>query len=227
MKPHRKLVGWGLGLALASLLLPPLGLPALILGILAMVRGRAGAGTVIVVAALIFPLVGAEVLKALVVKPYRAPSETMAPTIEVGDRFFVDRLSYRLGDPSVGDIVVFHAPAGAESGRCGAPVQVGQACTRPTSERSDVDFVQRIVAGPGDRVALRDGRVLLDGKLQDQPFVGRCEEDICDLPRPVTVPADHWFVLGDNRAASSDSRMWGPVPERWLVGKQLLTYWSG
>jgi signal peptidase I len=96
-------------------------------------------------------------IQAFLVKPYRIPSESMVPTLEVGQRVLVNRIGARFSDPQVGDIVVFHPPAGAEqSNECGGgPPPPSQACATPTDDRADVNFIKRVVAGPGDRLAIR------------------------------------------------------------------------
>ncbi|HEV2785317.1 MAG TPA: signal peptidase I, partial [Solirubrobacteraceae bacterium] len=109
-------------------------------------------------------------IQAFLVKPYRIPSESMVPTLEVGQRVLVNRIGARFGDPEVGDIVVFHPPAGAErDNTCGGgPPPDGQVCGRPTKEKADVNFIKRVVAGPGDRLAVQDGHVILNGRRQQE-----------------------------------------------------------
>jgi signal peptidase I len=167
-------------------------------------------------------------IQAFLVKPYRIPSESMVPTLEVGQRVLVNRIGSRFGDPSVGDVVVFHPPAGAErSNECGGgPPPPGQVCIRPTDERADVNFIKRVVAGPGDRISVRDGHVILNGERQEEAYIRPCGgAEACDLPREVRVPADHYFMMGDNRGESDDSRFWGPVPRDWIIGEAFGTYW--
>ena len=167
-------------------------------------------------------------IQAFLVKPYRIPSESMVPTLEIGQRVLVNRIGARFGDPDVGDVVVFHPPAGAEQGReCGGgPPPQGQVCTQPSAEKADVNFIKRVVAGPGDRLRLEDGRVVLNGERQDEPFAQPCGGgEGCDFPSEITVPAGHYFMMGDNRGASDDSRFWGPVPEEWIIGEAFATYW--
>ncbi len=177
---------------------------------------------VIVVVALVLALV----IQAVLVKPYRIPSESMEPTLDVGQRVLVNRLGHRFGDPSIGDILVFHPPAGSDTNQCGAPVQQGQPCGRPTPERSDVNFIKRVVAGPGDTIAIRNGRVVRNGKLQKERYVRPCAGgEQCNFPVPVKVPPGHWFMMGDNRGSSDDSRFWGPVPKKWIIGGAFATYW--
>jgi signal peptidase I len=176
------------------------------------------------VLSVVAPCVSALLIQAFLFKPYRVPSESMEPTISVGDRILVNRL----GDPEVGDVVVFHPPSGAATNECASRPRDGQMCARPQPGELDVAFVKRIVAGPGDRVALRAGRVVRNGRLVEESYVTPCPgEEACEFPIPVTVPAGHWLVLGDNRAASDDSRFWGAVPDDAIVGTKVLTYWHG
>jgi signal peptidase I len=167
-------------------------------------------------------------IQAFLVKPYRIPSESMVPTLEIGQRVLVNRIGARFGDPDVGDIVVFHPPAGAEQDNtCGSgPPPEGQVCDEPTPEKADVNFIKRVVAGPGDRIAIDDGHVILNGERQQEDFIRPCGGGSdCDFPVEVTVPADHYFMMGDNRGASDDSRFWGPVPRDWIIGGAFATYW--
>jgi signal peptidase I len=90
-----------------------------------------------------------------------------------------------------------------------------------------VNFIKRVVAGPGDPLSVADGHVVLNGKRQREAFFTEpCGEGPeCDLPREITVPPDHWFMMGDNRGASDDSRFWGPVPTDAIVGRAFFRYW--
>jgi signal peptidase I len=166
-------------------------------------------------------------IQAFLVKPYRIPSGSMLPTLDINQRVLVNRIGARFGDPEVGDIVVFHPPTGAEQGNaCGTEPPNGQACAEPTDEKADVNFIKRVVAGPGDRLAIRDGRVILNGERQQEDFIRPCGGGgDCDFPREITVPADHYFMMGDNRGESDDSRFWGPVPRDWIIGGAFGTYW--
>ena len=169
-------------------------------------------------------------IQAFLVKPYRIPSESMVPTLEVGQRVLVNRIGSRFSDPSVGDVVVFHPPAGSETDTCGDPDRgEGEACSRPTNDRADVNFIKRVVAGPGDTITVQNGHVVRNGKRQSEPFIANtCGDDAgrgCNLTTPVKVPAGHWFMMGDNRGESDDSRFWGPVPEKWIIGGAFATYW--
>ncbi len=171
-------------------------------------------------------------IQAFVVKPYRIPSESMVPTLQVGQRVLVNRLTTRFGDPSIGDITVFRPPAGSEQmplDQCGERPPQGEACNKPTPQRSNVNFIKRIVAGPGDTVSIVRGRVILNGKLTSEPFISdTCAGGngaACTLPRTIKIPPGHWFMMGDNRGESDDSRFWGPIPTEWIIGPAFATYW--
>jgi signal peptidase I len=165
-------------------------------------------------------------IQAVLVKPFRIPSESMVPTLEVGQRVLVDRVTFRIGEPERGDVVVFKPPRGADDNVCGERHSSRSACPRPTSERSDTNFIKRVVAIGGDRLRIVDGRVILNGKRQREPFIrpdSTC--DICNLPAEITIPKGMYFMMGDNRGESADSRFWGPVPKKWLIGQAFMTYW--
>jgi signal peptidase I len=164
------------------------------------------------------------VFAAIFMRPYRIPSAAMEPTVKIGDRVLVPRLGGY--DAERGDIVVFHPPSGSDTVRCGVEPPPNQACAQPTEGESDVTFVKRIVAVGGDRLSIERGGVVLNGERQDEPYA-RLDDacQACNLPREITVPDGHVYMLGDNRAASADSREWGPVPEDSIVGRVVARYW--
>lgn len=161
------------------------------------------------------------------VKPYQVSSGSMAPTAIVGQRIVADHLRDDSWNPKVGEIIVFKAPGGAENGashECGSERSPGTACLVPLRGRTHTSFVKRVVGAPGDRIEINDGHVIRNGQAADEPFVGFCEEEICNLA-PFTVPAESFFVMGDNRGDSSDSRFWGPVPRAQIIGRVFGSYW--
>jgi len=162
-----------------------------------------------------------------VVKPYQIPSGSMEPTLDIGQRVLVNRFLYHVKDPKVGDIVVFHPPAGAEGGageQCGVNRNQDEPCPTPTSQQASDNFIKRIVAGPGDKIAVKEGHPVVNGRMvADEPYINPCLS--CNLPRAITVPPDHYFMMGDNRGASDDSREWGPIPRGWIIGEAFATYW--
>jgi signal peptidase I len=170
-------------------------------------------------------------IQALLVKPYQIPTGSMEPTLDVGQRVLVNRALFHFRDPRVGDVIVFHPPAGADRGNeCGdrqaGPDVSRKACDRPTPERSASNFIKRIVAGPGDRLRIKEGHPVVNGTAAEEDFVRPCKGlGACDLPEEVVVPPGHYFMMGDNRGASDDSRYWGPVPREWIIGQAFVTYW--
>ena len=167
-------------------------------------------------------------IQAWLIKPYQIPSESMEPTLDVGQRVLVNRFLYHLNDPSLGDIVVFHPPAGADNGtECGAPHSPRQSCPRPTQAESSQNFIKRIVAGPGDTLSVRNGHPVVNGVEKDEEsYIKPCgSASSCNLPKPIKIPPGYYFMMGDNRGESDDSRFWGPVPRDWIIGKAFATYW--
>lgn len=156
-------------------------------------------------------------LKAEVANPYRVPTSSMEPTLRcaspgegctggTSDRIIANRFIYRFREPRRGEIVVFRTPPAA-----------AREC------REGGTFVKRLVGLPGETVTERDGRVLIDGRPLREPYVTATRRD--GLSGTWHVPRGSYFFMGDNRAASCDSRMWGSVPRRNLVGPVFATYW--
>ncbi len=166
-------------------------------------------------------------IQAVLVKPFRIPSQSMEPTLDVGQRVLVNRFIYHFSDPGVGDVIVFHPPAGADRGtECGVHRDPGEPCPEPTARKSEQNFIKRIVAGPGDRLSVRDGHPVVNGRMAQEDFILSCRGTAaCNLPKPITIPPDHYFMMGDNRGSSDDSRYWGPIPRDWIIGKAFATYW--
>jgi signal peptidase I len=167
-------------------------------------------------------------IQAFLVKPFRIPSESMEPTLDIGQRVLVNRLTTHFSNPHRGDIVVFKPPKGADTNMCGIPSEPddGHPCQKETPQRSNSNFIKRVVAVPGDRIKVIAGRVYLDGKEQKEPYIRKDATcPICNLPKEITIPPGHFFMMGDNRGQSADSREWGPVPKKWIIGHAFFTYW--
>ncbi len=191
-------------------------------------KKSAGGSAVELVVIVVVALGLALAIQAFLVKPYRIPSESMVPTLTVNQRVLVNRIGNNFGDPQIGDVMVFHPPTGAEDslGRCGVTVGESEICSRPTDERADVNFIKRVVAGPGDRLRIRNGRAIVNGRPLDEPYAEPCGGgEGCDFAGEIRVPEGHWFMMGDNRGESADSRFWGPVPRDWFIGGAFATYW--
>ena len=161
-------------------------------------------------------------IKAWVVNPYRIPSSSMEPTLHCArpasgcesrfsDRVLANRFIYRFRDPKRGEIVVFETPPAARA-RCGA----------------GGTFVKRLIGLPGERVELRNERgssyVYIDGRKLDEPYIQPRRRDTRG-PETFNVPQGQYFMMGDNRSQSCDSREWGTVPRENLIGKVFSTYW--
>ena len=181
------------------------------------VRRRLGR-RVLAVAALALVVLG--VSMHTTVREYKVISGSMEPTLKVGQRVTADPA----GSPQVGDIVVFHPPTGARTNDpvCGSGFQgagSSQPCNAGVPDESPRVFVKRVVAGPGDLIAIVDGRAVRNGVRASEPYIAPCGPGApCSFPTPVRVPAGEYYLLGDNRGASDDSRFWGPVPRAWIIG---------
>jgi signal peptidase I len=167
-------------------------------------------------------------IQAFVVKPYRIPSGSMEPTLHVNQRILAYRLSTH---PGVGDIVVFHPPAGADPTQpvCGDRAQGAghqQACDRPVAQRSSQTFIKRVVGVAGDRLRIVNGHVYRNGVREKDSYIAPCQPGgECNFPKTIVVPPGQYYMMGDNRGDSDDSRFWGPVPQKWVIGEAFFTYW--
>ncbi len=175
-------------------------------------------------------------IQAFAVKPYRIPSGSMEPTLTIDQRVLVNRLGMDFSEPHVGEIAVFHPPEGAEKEQCGPTphmIKIGlEACSQPIPKESSVNFIKRIVAGPGDEIYVREGHVYRKAAgtsrfvAERDPYIKACGASAeCNFATPIKIPAGHWFMMGDNRGDSDDSRFWGPVPTGWIIGQAIITYW--
>jgi signal peptidase I len=157
-------------------------------------------------------------IKQWVINPYRIPSSSMEPSLHCArpaqgcessssDRVLACRFCYRLWSPKRGDIVVFNTPP-----------QAAQDCG------SGGVFVKRLIGLPGETWEERDGFVYIDGKRLDESYV-RSDRRDAESHEPVKIPEGHYFMMGDNRAGSCDSRRWGTVARGNLIGQVIATYW--
>jgi signal peptidase I len=155
------------------------------------------------------------------------PSGSMEPTFGIGDKLKVNLDAFSEAEPATGEVVVFHAPHGAESAsECGVvtagmqPLETGEPCPMPTEAGSRQLFVKRIVAVGGDTLSIKEGHAVVNGVEEDESYTKPCGGGYeCNLPKPITIPRGYFFMLGDNRGESDDSRYWGPVPRQWIVGR--------
>ena len=128
----------------------------------------------------------------------RVENVSMKPTLQPGEFLLVNRVAYKWGEPSIGDIVIFHAPG-----------------------ESELDYIKRVIGIPGDVVRIEGGTVYINNQALYEPYISAPPSYNGEW----IVPIDEYFVLGDNRNSSSDSHLWGFVPKEDLVGRALLIYW--
>jgi signal peptidase I len=168
-------------------------------------------------------------IQAFLVKPYRIPSPSMVPTLEVGQRILVNRLATH---PGLGDVVVFHPPAGATNdlgSQCGDPGEGPgrpKPCDRATVRASGQTFVKRVVGLPGDTLKINHGDVYRNGVKETGSYIQACPDPTsCTFSETITVPNGDYYMMGDNRGKSDDSRYWGPVAQPSIIGTAFFTYW--
>jgi signal peptidase I len=166
-------------------------------------------------------LIVALVIKTFLIQAFYIPSGSMEPTLDIGDRVLVNKLSYRVHDVNRGDLVVFEANEG--NGDCGQPVSEAAA---DAAEEGIKDLIKRVIALPGEEIDLRNGHVVIDGRVLDEPYLpeGTLTET-GPIQIPLTVPEGCVFVLGDNRGDSRDSRYFGPIDEDQIVGRAFVRVW--
>lgn len=128
----------------------------------------------------------------------RVDGFSMEPTLHNGEFVIVNKLAYKLGQPEIGDVIVFHFPRDPEQ-----------------------EYIKRVIGLPGDEVHVLNGQVLVNGKALDEPYIAAPPA----YKSTWEVPADNLFVLGDNRNNSSDSHNWGTVPMEQVIGKAIVVYW--
>jgi signal peptidase I len=150
----------------------------------------------LVVLALVFGFI-----RPFVMEAFWIPSGSMIPTLEIGDRVLVNRFIYRFTEPELGDIIVFQSV-----------------------DNPDEDLIKRVVGIPGDTIAEKNGTLYVNGKPQKEPYTNKNLPDSSSFAK-TTIPKDHVFVMGDNRANSADSRFFGPLPEKNIEGEAFLRFW--
>jgi signal peptidase I len=176
-------------------------------------------------------LVAALAIQAYIVKPYEIPSGSMLPTLHINQRVLVDRIGTHFFSPKLGDVTVFHPPASEtcanpNEGENQAGEQSSRACDAVQTKESTQTYIKRIVGLPGDRISIVNGHVIRNGVREKAPYAVPCSgAGECNFPKTITIPPGDYYMMGDNRPDSLDSRFWGPVPKAWIIGKAFLTYW--
>jgi len=143
-------------------------------------------------------------VKTFLVQAFYIPSLSMSPTLHVNDRVLVNKLSYRFGEVERGDVVVFRAPR----------------------NESAKDLIKRVIGLPGDVVEVRDGHMVLNGRVLSEPYLqpGVQSEPLTSTSRWIVGPGEY-FVMGDNRGNSRDSRYFSPIDESLVIGKAFVRIW--
>jgi signal peptidase I len=160
--------------------------------------------SIVVVLALVVSLL----LRTFVFQTFFVPSGSMEPTLWPGDRIIVNKLSVEFGTINIGDIMVFKAPP-----------KVATVCDDDVK-----DLVKRVIGVPGDRLYSKGNTIFVNGKPLDQRWSHYV--DIGTTPiKPITVPKNHYFMMGDNHINSCDSRYWGTVPKSSMIGKVFVRIW--
>lgn len=147
----------------------------------------------------------AVIIRLFIAEPRYIPSDSMVPTLQIGDRLVVEKVTYYLRPPTTGDIVVFDPPA-----------QLLEFGYTP-----DKAFIKRVIGTPGDVIQIQDGIVFLNGHPLAEPYIA--EPPDYTMP-PVRVPADEYFVMGDNRNNSNDSHVWGFLPRQNMIGRAVFCF---
>jgi signal peptidase I len=151
-------------------------------------------------------LVLAVLIRAFIAEPRFIPSDSMVPTLLQGDRLLVEKISYRFQPPAFGDIVVFEPP----------PLLQRQGF------RKEDAFIKRIIGQPGQTVKVDTGKVYLDQRSLAEPYIAEPPDYTMAAE---TVPAQQYFVMGDNRNNSNDSHVWGFVPQKNIIGRAVFRFW--
>lgn len=157
-------------------------------------------------------IVGAFAVFALIntfwIQAFKIPSESMVPTLLIGDRVVVNKLSYDFHDLNRGDVIVFKRPPNAVKNNADDPD----------------DLIKRVIGLPGDQLVARDGQLYVNNRQLIEPYLpaGTMTDN---LDTTVTVPAGKVFVMGDNRSNSADSRFIGPIDSELVIGRAFATVW--
>jgi signal peptidase I len=165
---------------------------------------RSAAGIVLYwIRDLLLSVVIAIVVILFIYQPVKVEGTSMMPLLVDQERIFINKFIYRFGIGSIErrDLVVFWFP-----------------------QDQSKSYIKRVIAVPGDRVEIDGGTVYVNGQRLDEPYVPDDYRDALSRP-PEIVPPDHYFVLGDHRSSSNDSRSWGPVHRRFVYGKAVFVYW--
>ncbi|MBI9081709.1 MAG: signal peptidase I [Pseudodesulfovibrio sp.] len=175
--------------------------------------------------AIVVALLLAFVIRAFVVQAFKIPSGSMLDTLQIGDHLLVSKFAYDVRLPST---IFLDTTDGKVLAQTGNPER-GDIIVFKFPEDEKKDFIKRVIGLPGETIELRDKVVYINGTAIDEPYTIHSKyttKPIRDNYGPFTVPDGQFFVMGDNREGSYDSRWWGPVKREKIVGKALVIYWS-
>lgn len=151
------------------------------------------------------------IIYLFVASPHQVNGQSMVPTFQSGEYVLSDKVSYRTGNPHRGDVIVFHSPPQAEC-----------------PEGTGCDFIKRVIGLPGESIQVHDNHIYINGQPLTEPYIPKDFETNAGLAtknKTIVLGPDEFFVCGDNRPYSSDSRSWGPIHKNEIVGKAIFRYW--
>ena len=163
-------------------------------------------------------------VRPFVVEAFWIPSASMVPTLLIDDRVLVNKFIYRFTEPERGDVIVFESVEDGAAAPAAGPVDGIKRFLGFEEDGTD-DLIKRVVGVEGDTIAVRNGTLFVNGEPQKEPYVNRRFLRSQAPYGPTEVPKDHVFAMGDNRANSQDSRVFGPVPKERIEGEAFLRFW--
>jgi signal peptidase I len=155
---------------------------------------------------LLVALLAALLLRTFIIQPYFIPSGSMEPTLKVGDKVLVNKLSYDFHSIHRGDVIVFKKPA-------------------DDFTPGIKDLIKRVIGLPGETISSKDGFVYINGVRLNEPWLPKVDRGVTVGIKPTLIPPGEYYVMGDNRTDSSDSRVIGPIPKSLIVGRAFIKVW--
>jgi signal peptidase I len=151
------------------------------------------------------------IIYLFIASPHQVNGQSMVPTFQSGEYVLSDKISYRIGEPQRGDVIVFHAPPAAEC-----------------PEGTGCDFIKRVIGVPGETIQVHDNHIYINDQPLEESYIPKefqINPGLATKNKSITLGPNEYFVCGDNRPYSSDSRAWGPIHKSDIVGKAFFRYW--